>query len=304
MSNARTRIEDWITSNDVVLFMKGNRTAPQCGFSSRVVELLDDYLPHYATVNVLEDPEIRQGIKDFSSWPTIPQLYVKGKFVGGCDIVTEMGQTGELDEVLGVKRPDLAIPEVFLTANAEKALTDFHEGDGKPTVRVEISSAWHYAMDFDDERNGDIVVEGQNWKLVMNRAAARKADGMKIDFITEGGGGFKIDNPNEPPKVNQLPVEELAAWREGAKPFELIDVRPDEERALASLDGARPLDAATRHMLDGLDRTVPLVFLCHHGNRSQYAAQQALEMGFVNVNNVVGGIDAWSQRIDSDVPRY
>ena len=102
----RTQIEGLIGNNRVVLFMKGTRSFPQCGFSATVVQILDDLLPEYHTVNVLKEPDIREGIKAFSNWPTIPQLYVNGKFVGGCDIVREMYASGELQELLesrGVK---------------------------------------------------------------------------------------------------------------------------------------------------------------------------------------------------------
>lgn len=91
------QIKEMITKNDVVLFMKGTKSIPQCGFSSRVAGVLNYMGVEFADVNVLEDENIRQGIKDFSDWPTIPQLYVKGEFVGGCDIITEMTLTGELD---------------------------------------------------------------------------------------------------------------------------------------------------------------------------------------------------------------
>ncbi|MBF9042182.1 Grx4 family monothiol glutaredoxin [Rhodobacterales bacterium HKCCE4037] len=94
---AEDQIKDTITSNDVVLFMKGTKEMPQCGFSSRVAGVLNYMGVAYKDVNVLADDGIRQGIKDFSDWPTIPQLYVKGEFVGGCDIVTEMTLSGELD---------------------------------------------------------------------------------------------------------------------------------------------------------------------------------------------------------------
>lgn len=94
---AETKIKDSITSNDVVLFMKGTKEMPQCGFSSRVAGVLNYMGVDFADVNVLADDEVRQGIKDFSDWPTIPQLYVKGEFVGGCDIITEMTLSGELD---------------------------------------------------------------------------------------------------------------------------------------------------------------------------------------------------------------
>ena len=104
--SVRQEITDIIESNDVVLFMKGNRRSPQCGFSATVVGILDSMLESYHTVDVLSAPQIRDGIKTFSSWPTIPQLYVGGEFVGGCDIVTEAFQSGELDETFraaGVK---------------------------------------------------------------------------------------------------------------------------------------------------------------------------------------------------------
>ena len=93
------KIKETVTSNDVVLYMKGTKTMPQCGFSSRVAGVLNFMGVDYADVNVLADEEIRQGIKEYSDWPTIPQLYVKGEFVGGCDLITEMTLSGELDEL-------------------------------------------------------------------------------------------------------------------------------------------------------------------------------------------------------------
>ena len=100
MSDAQTQIKETVTGNDVVLFMKGTKEMPQCGFSSRVAGVLNYMGVEFKDVNVLADDAIRQGIKDYSDWPTIPQLYVKGEFVGGCDIVTEMTLSGELDTLL------------------------------------------------------------------------------------------------------------------------------------------------------------------------------------------------------------
>ncbi|MBF9033401.1 Grx4 family monothiol glutaredoxin [Rhodobacterales bacterium HKCCE2091] len=99
MADVKTRIDETVKANDVVLFMKGTKMMPQCGFSSRVAGVLNYMGVEFQDVNVLADDEIRQGIKDFSDWPTIPQLYVKGEFVGGCDIVTEMTLSGELDQL-------------------------------------------------------------------------------------------------------------------------------------------------------------------------------------------------------------
>ena len=95
------RIRDEIGKNDVLLFMKGTPVFPQCGFSAAVVECLSELGVKFHGINILIDPELRQGIKEFSQWPTIPQLYVKGEFVGGCDIVREMFQSGELQQMLG-----------------------------------------------------------------------------------------------------------------------------------------------------------------------------------------------------------
>lgn len=103
MSDVKTSIDQLVKANDVVLFMKGTKTMPQCGFSSRVAGVLNFMGIEYQDVNVLADADIRQGIKDYSDWPTIPQLYVKGEFVGGCDIVTEMTLSGELDQLLEAK---------------------------------------------------------------------------------------------------------------------------------------------------------------------------------------------------------
>jgi len=101
--SAQDQIRETVQKNDVVLFMKGTKIMPQCGFSSRVAGVLNYMGVEFADVNVLADAEVRQGIKEYSDWPTIPQLYVKGEFVGGCDIVTEMTLSGELDALFEAK---------------------------------------------------------------------------------------------------------------------------------------------------------------------------------------------------------
>lgn len=100
MSEILEKIQKTIENNNVVLFMKGTKDFPQCGFSAAVAHILSKLGVDFLDVNVLSDPEIRQGVKDFSDWPTIPQLYIKGEFIGGCDIVKEMFQSGELQELL------------------------------------------------------------------------------------------------------------------------------------------------------------------------------------------------------------
>jgi monothiol glutaredoxin len=104
MTDVRDRIDEVVKNNDVVLFMKGTPLFPQCGFSSRAIAILDHLGVKYESVDVLQDPEIRAGIKDYSDWPTVPQLYVKGEFLGGSDIMMEMFQAGELQTLVDEKQ--------------------------------------------------------------------------------------------------------------------------------------------------------------------------------------------------------
>jgi len=110
MSEITAWIDNEVKSNNVLLFMKGTPAFPQCGFSGQVIQILDYLGVDYKSVNVLENADIRQGIKDYASWPTIPQLYVKGEFVGGCDIVREMFQDGELQSLFESKAIPVAAP--------------------------------------------------------------------------------------------------------------------------------------------------------------------------------------------------
>ena len=122
MSDAQQRIDELVKSNEVLLFMKGTASFPQCGFSGRAIQILKACgIENIATVNVLDDAEVRQGIKEFTDWPTIPQIFIKGQFVGGCDIVTEMTLSGELDQLLEAKGVtfDKAASEKIREANKE-----------------------------------------------------------------------------------------------------------------------------------------------------------------------------------------
>lgn len=306
----RDRIQKLLAGNRVVLFMKGTRRAPQCGFSASVVELLDGWIDDYATVDVLADAELRDGIKTFSDWPTIPQLYVGGEFVGGADILRELDDSGELGTTLGAGA--LAAPMVTIT---QEAAAQFHEAFESPDIdpsdvlRLAIDNRYHNDLSIGTRRPGDIEIESNGVRLVMDRRSARRAPGVTIGFVDgPDGAGFKIDNPNAPPQVRELSVAELAhrladARRDGA-PLHLYDVRTEQEQAIARLEGAVLLDANTAELIEALPRETPLYFHCHHGGRSLSAGQHFIEQGFVEVYNITGGIDAWSQAIDPTVPRY
>lgn len=301
----RAKIEETIKKNDVVLFMKGNKSFPQCGFSSAVVGILKELKVPFETVNVLADPAIRDGIKKYSDWPTIPQLYIKGEFVGGSDIVREMHANGELQKMLGVKAEEVAPPTITIT---EPAVTAFRgasgEADADDALRISIDERFQNDLYFGPKAAGDIVITANGITVAMDPATARRANGLKIDFVQgPGGAGFKIDNPNEPPRVKSLRAEDLQALLSRGEKFQLIDVRNDGERALAKIEGARLLDPKFEEELNALPKDTKMVFHCHHGMRSQAAAQRFLDRGFTNVWNLVGGIDAWSA-IDPKVPRY
>ena len=112
------KIENYVKENRIVLFMKGTRQQPMCGFSAKTVAALDSVAPDYVAVNVLDDPDIREGIKVYGNWPTIPQLYIDGELVGGCDIILNMLNSGELHQTLGLDAPDRTPPEITVTGRA------------------------------------------------------------------------------------------------------------------------------------------------------------------------------------------
>jgi monothiol glutaredoxin len=298
------RIQELVQGNTVMLFMKGNREQPQCGFSAKLVQILDELLPDYQTFDVFSDPSVREGIKEFANWPTIPQLYIRGEFVGGCDIVSEMYQNGELHQTLGLARATQQPPKITITEAAARAIRSAQRNQGESALHVSIDARFHYGLGFSSPQPGDIEVESNGIRLRLSRESARRADGMTID-ATETAQGLRIsiDNPNEP-TIGQLSAQDVADLRAAGTPFELIDVRTPEERVQASIPGSRLLDDETRRYLEGLPRDAKIVFHCHHGGRSQAAAEHYARRGFRDVNNLTGGIDAWSQQVDPKVPRY
>src|SRR4028118_2325242 len=129
MTDINRVIDNEVKNNDVVLFMKGTPQFPMCGFSGQVVQILDHLGVPYKGLNVLESEDLRQGIKSYSQWPTVPQLYVKGEFVGGCDIVKEMFASGELFDVLGTQKPEIKEPAIKLSEAAKRAVQSASAGE-------------------------------------------------------------------------------------------------------------------------------------------------------------------------------
>lgn len=305
------RIQQLIAAAPVVLFMKGQRGAPQCGFSATVCEILDRYVPEYNTVNVLADPALRDGIKQFSDWPTVPQLYVKGEFVGGCDIVQEMAGDGTLLETLGVEAPAPAAapPAIHVSAEAAAELQRAQlQQPAGAALHLRVDARFQNAMYFGPPEPGETKTEAAGIAFYLDALSAARADGMQIAMAesAEGGAGFQIQNPNAPaaPTVAQMQPAELKALMDSGAPFQLYDVRTPEERAQAHIEGAQLLTESAAAQLETLPFDTLLVFHCHHGGRSQAAAEHFAGRGFTRVHNLSGGIDAWAQQVDSGVPRY
>lgn len=302
----RERIDTLVAEQSVTLFMKGSRQASKCGFSATVVQILDSLLDDYRTVDVLADAALREGIKVYSSWPTIPQLYVGGEFIGGCDIVRELFASGELHEKLGVELAAAEPPQITLTDAAAEGLRRAVEGrpDGD-VVHLAVDAGFQASLSVGPRQAGAIELESDGVVISVDPLSAPRADGLVLDAVeTPEGTAFRIENPNAPNAVGELAVAELKQLLDAGEAFELLDVRTPEERALASIPGAMLLTEEVARRLEGAPREVMLVFHCHHGGRSRAAAEHFASLGFTNVWNVTGGIDAWSQEVDADIPRY
>jgi len=300
----RARIDELLTANRVVLFMKGTREAPQCGFSAAATDRLNALLEDYATVDVLADEEIRQGIKEYGNWPTIPQLYVDGELVGGADIVQSMFDSGELHRVLGVPEPDRTPPEITISDAAVAAIRQaLSDAEGLKLFLV-IDGRFQPQFQLREASGHEISVIANGLEICFDLASAQRARGASIDWTkTPHGEGLAIHLPEAPAAVKSLDVHALRR-RLDAGDITVIDVRPPQDRALAPFAHAEILDSTTHARLAALPKDTPLAFLCHHGHSSRHAAEHFREHGFRDVYNVEGGIDAWSREIDPAVPRY
>ncbi len=306
----QNRISSLVEDNDIVLFMKGNRMMPQCGFSGKVVQMLDGLLPEYHTVDVLSDPEIRDGIKEFSQWPTIPQLYLKGEFVGGCDIISDLYNSGELHTKLGLEAPSRSIPNIEVTPAAAERFREFLERAPDKGLALSIDARNEPSLGLAPPQGSEIVAESNGIKVYMDVGTAARAEGTRIDAVEQNGGvGFKVDVPstNAPagaaPTVKQASASEVKKMIGDGVKMAFFDVRSPEEQAIASI-GARLLDEDAAREIETMPRDTKLVFHCHHGGRSQGAAEHFARLGFTDVTNMAGGIDAWANDVDPSIPRY
>jgi monothiol glutaredoxin len=302
----RTRIETLLHSNRVVLFMKGQPQMPQCGFSAKAVGALSALGVDYAHVNVLADQEIREGIKVYGDWPTIPQLYIDGELVGGSDIIEQMTNSGELASVLGLQAPDRSPPAITITPAAADMLKGAVADAGAgAALALSINAQFQPNFQLAQYDANAIASESNGIRVQFDLASARRADGITIDWVDDfRGKGLAIDNPNAPKPVQALsPADADARVRAGE--VVLVDVRPADERALASVSlPFRTFDGGERAALEALPKDTALAFLCRSGGRSQQAAEEFRALGFSQVYNITGGINAWADEVDGTISKY
>ena len=302
----RARIESLLQSNRVVLFMKGQPNMPQCGFSAKAVGALGALGVDYAHVNVLADQEIREGIKAYGDWPTIPQLYVDGELVGGSDIIEQMTNSGELASLLGLDAPDRTPPAITITPAAaemvKKAVADAGPG---AALALSINAQFQPNFQLAQFDANAIAAESSGVRVQFDLGSARRADGITIDWVDDiRGKGLAIDNPNAPKPVQALsPMDADAKVRAGE--VLLVDVRPADERAMAAVAVPfKTFDGNGRADLENLPKDTALAFLCRSGGRSQQAAEEFRARGFTRVYNVTGGINAWADEVDGTISKY
>jgi monothiol glutaredoxin len=300
----RERIETLLKDHRVVLFMKGDRRQPMCGFSAAATNTLNELLPDYHTVNVLDDPEIREGVKVFGDWPTIPQLYVEGELVGGADIIRQMYASGELHSLFGATPPDRTPPEITITDKAAEAIRNGIANAQGLTLHLEIGPDHSAGFQLAPAGDHDIVVTANGIEVHFDPGSAQRAKDIVIDWVsTVQGEGLSLKFPGAQ-EIKSLSVQELKARLADGSVL-LVDVRPAAGRAQAApLSQARVLEDEGYDALAALPKDTAIAFICHHGNSSRGVAERFAAHGFTDVFNVEGGMDAWSREIDPGVPRY
>lgn len=193
----RSQIDSYLQSNRVVLFMKGTRQFPQCGFSATVAGILDRLVPDYKTVNVLEDESIRQGIKEYANWPTIPQLYIEGEFIGGCDLVQEMFESGELHGKLGVTIPDPEPPSIEVSDEAAELIREAMSGHPDHALHMSVDARGNAGLQLGPEPANAVRTENNGLVIFLDPLSASRADGLAVDLAdTPQGQGLRVYRPD------------------------------------------------------------------------------------------------------------
>ena len=297
-SETRGIIEDLLGKHKVVLFMKGTPEQPQCGFSAKTISALDLLIPDFVSVNVLDHPAIREGIKEFGNWPTIPQLYVDGELIGGNDIIQDMLRSGDLAEVLGIERPTTKQPDITISEDGITAMKNALESESGGVLHLQISATWTHQLALDEPREGCVRINVGGIDFHMDPWTASRADGLNMILEEDlTGTRFVFDNPNAPPPINQMTVQQLRKRLDSGDDVLLIDARPDDAQYDQAIEGSRPWNEDTRLFVETLPKETEIIVHCQIGERSRALADALRQRGYRNLYNVVGGIEAWAREV-------
>lgn len=301
----RDTIDNMLSEHSVFLFMKGTPDSPQCGFSATTSGILNSLSVPYATFDVLEDQVIREGIKEYGDWPTIPQLYINKELVGGNDIINEMFNSGELHQMLGLEAPDRTPPVITIDDQAAEAISQGMAGQPGADLHFKIDEFWQPQFMMQQANGNEIKAEAGGIVFHMDVMTAQRARGAAIGWQESfQGSGLTVDLPEAPPPVGVLSVQDLKTKLDAGEPMAVVDIRNEAERVRAAVDFAFPLDQAGIDRIGQMGKDEPLAFLCHHGRSSLSAAEHFRKEGYTNLWNILGGINAWSKEIDPSVPTY
>ncbi len=289
----RERIQSLLSEHRVVLFMKGTRQQPMCGFSAAATNTLNELLEDYHTVNVLEDQAIREGIKIYGEWPTIPQLYVEGELVGGSDIIRQMYTSGELHGLFGAAQPDRTPPEITITDKAAEMIRQGTADAQGVAIHLEIGPDFSAGFQLAPAGDFDIVAESNGLQIHFDPASAQRAKGTVIDWVsTVQGEGLSLKFPGAQ-QVQDMSAHELNR-RLAAGDLVLVDVRPAAARAmLPALPQARILEDEGYDALAALPKDTSIAFICQRGISSRAVAERFASHGFSRIFNVEGGMEGW-----------
>lgn len=296
-SETRGIIDNLLNANKVVLFMKGTPDQPQCGFSAKTTAALDLLIPDFATVNVLDHPTIRDGIKEYGNWPTIPQLYIDGELIGGNDIVQDMLKSGELADALGIEKPTVTAPKITLSEGGVTAIRNALASQPGGVLQLQISATWSHQISLGQSQPDAVrVTVEDDIEFEMDPWTAARADGLNMILEEDlTGTKFVFDNPNAPPPVNQMTVQTLKERLSAGDDVLLIDARPDNAGPADRIEGAQQWNEDLRQQVEALPRDTEIIIHCQVGGRSQALAEALRRRGYSNLHNVQGGINAWHE---------
>lgn len=303
----RQRIETLLRAHRLVVFMNGAPDAPERFFSHKICRLLDGLGLDYAYVDVSADSKLREQIKAYGGLQAIPQLYLDGQPLGGNEVVEQMAGADELHAALGLPVPDRTPPAVRLTPAAAEFLRGVVRGKGEGTVvDIAVDPQFRSSLRFGPRRNDAIAAEMDGVALQFDLASARRAEGLSIDWQdVERGPSLLLSHPRAPvPKPVRWISPSEADARVRAGTLTIVDLRREEERALARLSVPfLYLDEGT-HEIRHMPPQAPLAVLCHRGERCWHGAQHLVQLGHRDVYAIEGGIDAWAADVDASIPRY